>query len=397
MPTLELLLQGVTDASHASAIRKILLTPGASRVLISVAFMRERGVRFIENELSAVAALTTVFVGVRNDITTVQAVRRLLELKIAVFAVDTGSRRTIFHPKLYFIESPTEARAIVGSANLTRGGLRNNVELSTLVRLNLADAQDKAFADAIKSAVTQMQAGYPDHVFRIKDIASAEQLFNSGRLADEDEVPAPSPTSSVKSGSRDNLLPMKLIRGPEPVTGKSAQSPGTKTAPKSAAAAGTAKPNPSKAVKKSGRLAPILVWESKPLSERDLSIPSGETTNPTGSMGWKKGAFDIDQRHYFRDEVFAELDWEQDANGKLWERAHASFELVIKNLNYGAYSLQLSHNMDKKSKSYRQSNFMTQLHWGTAKVHIARSDLLGRTLSLYRKNSAPPTFVIEID
>lgn len=40
---------------------------------------------------------------------------------------------------------------------------------------------------------------------------------------------------------------------------------------------------------------------------------------------------------------------------------------------------------------------MTQLHWGEAKPLIAKKDLLGRNLCLYRKDSTPPEFMIEID
>jgi hypothetical protein len=115
-------------------------------------------------------------------------------------------------------------------------------------------------------------------------------------------------------------------------------------------------------------------------------------------MGLKKGALEnIDQRHYFRDEAFADLTWTPDAQPSKWERAHAKFELVIKNLNYGVFDLQLSHNTDEKGRSYKQKNFMTQLHWGDAKKHVAKPDLLGRILYLYRKDTAPPEFMIEID
>lgn len=79
------------------------------------------------------------------------------------------------------------------------------------------------------------------------------------------------------------------------------------------------------------------------------------------------------------------------------KRAHAKFELVIKNLNYGVRDLKLSHNTDEKGRSYKQKNFMTQLHWGDAKKDVAKPDLLGRILYLYRKDTAPPEFMIEID
>jgi hypothetical protein len=143
-----------------------------------------------------------------------------------------------------------------------------------------------------------------------------------------------------------------------------------------------------------------LVWESKALSERDLNIPTGTNTAATGSMGLKKGALDddkIDHRHYFRDVVFAHLTWMPDPPPKKWERAFANFELVVKNINYGVFNLKLSHNTDQNSISYQQKNFMTQLHWGDAKKYIAKSDLLGRILYLYRKDTNPPEFTIEID
>jgi hypothetical protein len=141
-----------------------------------------------------------------------------------------------------------------------------------------------------------------------------------------------------------------------------------------------------------------LVWESNELAERDLSVPSGATTHATGSMLWKKGAIEnIDQRHFFREEVFSGLTWKRDPNKKHLERTEGTFELVVKNLNYGKFKLRLTHNTDMTSRTYLQNNAMTQLHWGPAKAIVAQRDLLGRTMFLYRKDTNPPEFLIEID
>jgi hypothetical protein len=40
---------------------------------------------------------------------------------------------------------------------------------------------------------------------------------------------------------------------------------------------------------------------------------------------------------------------------------------------------------------------MTQVHWGKALSIVAKRDLLGRIMSLYRREGAPPEFLIEID
>jgi HKD family nuclease len=389
MAELDFILQAVTTANHAQAVKALLGLENPTQVLISVAFVRETGLDAIEAAIKPSASNTRMYVGIRNDITSIQAIKRLLLMKVQLYAVDTASRSILFHPKLYYAANTKEATVIVGSANLTFGGLHNNIEVSTRMKLDLSNVADKKFSDEVTNAFAEMLAKHPRHVFPITDEKHADALFESGRLADENLIPAPSTTSAVKKGHRDDLRPMKLTR----VT-----RPRIKGAPPKPAAAKAAKSVIVPAVQAPSSVAKYLVWESKPLTERDLSIPTGAGTHATGSMGLKKGTLDnIDQRHYFRVEVFAALAWTTDPPPKKWERAQAKFELVIKNLNYGMFNLKLSHFTDEKSKSYLQNNFMTQLHWGDAKKYVAERDLLGRTLYLYRRDTMPPEFTIEID
>ena len=115
-------------------------------------------------------------------------------------------------------------------------------------------------------------------------------------------------------------------------------------------------------------------------------------------MLWKKGAAeDIDQRHFFRDEAFAGLDWKTDLALPHYERCTATFCILVKGVNCGKFNLKLSHNTRTDTETYRQKNAMTQIHWGPAHDVIAKRDLLGLTMSLYRKETAPPEFLIEID
>ena len=387
MAETQFILQAVTTASHARAIRTILRLPGPTQVLVSVGYVREAGLDAVEKAIKPLVAKTTFFVGIRNDITSIQAIKRLLAMRVKVYAVDTGSRRRIFHPKLYFAANAKQAGVIIGSANLTLGGLHNNIEASTYMKLDLSDGNDKTFAARAVGAFVEMLKKHPKHVFLIKNKKHATKLFESGRLADEEEIPAPSTISHVKKGARDNLRPMKLTPAVRPRFRPTTSRPDTRATgpvPQRAKSA----PTPFK----------HLIWESRSLTERDLNIPAGRRTNPTGSMGLKKGSFtEIDQRHYFRNQVFADLEWTRDDPPSKWERGHAKFELVIKNINYGVFDLKLSHNTNRRSRSYRQRNFMTQLHWGEVKKYIAKRDLLGRILYLYRKDKVPPEFMIEID
>ena len=391
MAELDFILQAVTTANHAKALQALLAIPNPTEVLVSVAFVREPGLEAVEAAIRPLATKTTFFIGIRNDITSIQAVKRLLAMKVKLYAVDTGSRGILFHPKLYLAASTSKAFVIIGSANLTFGGLHNNIEVSTRVNLDLTNAADKQFREEVSKAFAEMLTKHPQHVFLIKNNHDADKLYESGRLADENLISTPSTTSSVRKGERDDLTRMKLIHVARPRN----KVPLVKAVatPKHAihGISGTATSSHSVASKH-------LIWESKPLTERDLSIPSGANTSPTGSMGLKKGVFeDIDCRHYFRDQVFAHLIWIPDPSPRKWERAYEEFELVVKNLNYGVFKLKLSHSTDLNSVSYKQKNFMTQLHWGDAKKHIAKRDLLGRILYLYRKDSTPPEFTIEID
>lgn len=115
-------------------------------------------------------------------------------------------------------------------------------------------------------------------------------------------------------------------------------------------------------------------------------------------MLMKKGAFDnIDQRHYFRDDVFPNLNWQVDPSKPHLERAIAQFRVVIKDVDYGTFALRLSHNTDTNSASYKQKNSMTSLHWGEARELIAKEDLLDRILSIYADTKTADQFTLEID
>jgi HKD family nuclease len=121
-------------------------------VLASVAYLREDGLAAVESSIKPAAEHTIVFAGIRNDLTSIQAVKRLLALNVQLYAVDTATRRSIYHPKLYVVANETEARVVVGSANLTFGGMYNNIEISALMNLDCSNKDDAKFLDDVKHA-----------------------------------------------------------------------------------------------------------------------------------------------------------------------------------------------------------------------------------------------------
>jgi len=347
----------------------------------------------VREDIERVAENTTIMAGIRNGITSAQGLKTSLEMGCSTYVVDTGSRQLVFHPKIYMSRNVNEARVLIGSANLTYGGLISNIEASILLTLDLSQSDDRAFVEELENQIEGMIAEFPDNVLHISDYTAIEDLLVSGRVIDENLVQGPTTSGSAIMRNLDSIPRMRLKT-------RSIAMPTVSPFQRvSGAQAANALVTPI------GVLAPVrerltLVWKSKPLTRRDLSIPLGENTNPTGSMLFKKGALEnIDHRHYFRDEVFAHLDWQFDtAKGREhFERTEGRFQLVLRDVDYGVYSLRMSHNSLTDTKAYDQKNSMTQIHWGSVRELVGNEDLLERTLWLYRARFEADLFVIEID
>ena len=388
-----LLLQAVTQDSHLATVRHLLGIPHPDKIFISVGFMSEGGLAALEAALSPIADRTTVVAGIRNGITSAQSLKKSLAIGCTTYVVDTGSRDVLFHPKIYVSRNAGEARLIVGSANLTVGGLNSNIEASLYMEMELTNIENASLVAGFEAKLDGMIAEYPEHIFQILDDAMVESLLDSGRVVDESIRPPPTTSGSSKNRELDTIPRMKLKTRPiaqhrsEPLPRES----GVGASPQPPTPTGVATPLQERLT---------LVWRSNPLTRRHLTIPAGATTNPTGSMLFGKGALaDIDQRHYFREQIFAALNWQFDtaAQTRHMERAEARFQLVIRDVNYGVFALRLSHNSRTDTTAYEQSNSMTQLHWGEARHIVARQDLLGRTMYLYRDSVDDGLFVLEID
>lgn len=386
------LLQGFTTETHLAAVKRVLDCPDLSHAILSVAFVNRAGVELLSTEITKLGSKVDVFAGIRNDITSRQGLRALMDCGANVHYVDTGARHVIFHPKIYYASSAKAARIVIGSANLTPGGLNNNIEASVTLDLDLAHSDDKAIVTSVRDNFSNLASEYPTHVVRLTNVAELDSLHEEGRLVDE---AASSPPRTVTSGSgskSDGLSRIKLKVPPlaRSVKRSDLPKPPAKTPP----AVGT--PSPASSTTSTGTKLE-LVWESKPLTERDLTIPSGTNTHATGSINLDKGLLDeeIDHRHFFRDEVFPTLAWKP--KSATVEETHARFGLIVKGADHGEFELRIGHTTSTTSAAYKQRNAMTRLSWGDMKTHVAHPDLIGRTMSLYRNATDPNRFVIEID
>lgn len=394
----EFILQGFSKQTHVDAVRGLFDIPDIQSVVLSVAFVSESGVQQIEKKLKPHAAHLTVLAGIRNDITSHQGLARLYNIGGSLYTVDTGSRTVIFHPKVYLVRGEARARLVVGSANLTLGGLNNNIEAGMLLDFDLAIDSDKAVVDEIEHQLSALPASYPDNVVKIGDRADLDKMLDSGRLVDETALPAPRPATSARGGGAVDTVPrikLKVV----PLRRTLAKAKAVPKRPKVTKAQEKGKLPALEPVPATVGVGFELVWKSKPLTRRDLTIPTAAGTHATGSVNLDKGLLpgEVDHRHYFRENVFSGLDWAPtNASGNV-DEAFAKFQLVIKGISYGEFDLRIGHTTSTTSKAYLQNNAMTRLSWGPARKLIARPDLIDRALMLYRDEADPKRFILEID
>jgi HKD family nuclease len=353
------------------------------------AFATLSGINGVSNLISKATHLkkNLVVVGVNEKVTSKEALEELLNIKNTKSYVFFGNNNSIFHPKIYLFEGDKNSILIIGSSNLTGRGLFTNIETSIQVTIDNNIDKDKKVIEQLKE--------YFNGIFEKTDsnlnIITKElinDLVKSGIVPTEAEqkenlAKSKKLSSEVKDDFISKIFPKRtMAKIPKEFFKK----------------ADTKKPAIKLTkfdIKKSK-----LLWQSGKLTERDLNIPKGTKTNPTGSMHFKKGLnIGIDQRHFFRDIIFRDLIWELNKNSKSthYERAKAQFKIIVNDIDYGVFILTLKHNTNTKSKTYLQNNSMTSLIWGEAKPIIAKEELIGCNASLYSSENNSNLFTLIIE
>jgi HKD family nuclease len=138
-----MLISNTDSTDHAAAIAELI--DGADTIIILVAFLRKGGADHISPILEkrlAAGAKVELFVGTDFFLTEPDALERLLELgrRYPACGVMVADRSpATFHPKIYSGCRGGLWRSVIGSANLTRGALRANEELSVRIDHSAGD------------------------------------------------------------------------------------------------------------------------------------------------------------------------------------------------------------------------------------------------------------------
>ncbi|HRE64920.1 MAG TPA: phospholipase D family protein [Ferruginibacter sp.] len=356
------------------------------------AFASQAGIRGLSKHIKTAKKhlnIITIVTGVDQKGTSKEALEELMALDINAFVFYQPSI-TIFHPKMYLFEGVEKSELIIGSSNLTSQGLFTNIETSLLVSIDNSSEPDRKIVEQLK--------GYFKGIFdfsdpNLKKISKAiiTELVKAKVVPTEAERKA-AYDKGLKAERKETENIISKIFPKRAISKIPSEFRGARKATTKTTAATAAVPSGSASSKGT------LLWESGKLTQRDLNIPKGSNTNPTGSMLFKKGKMDdIDQRHYFRDTVFSSLKWTKDKSPQTshLERTEATFNIVIDGKPSGSFKLTLTHNSLTTTRSYEQKNSMTQVSWGDAKKVIAKDELIGKTAKLF-KTKKKSEFTLEI-
>jgi HKD family nuclease len=184
---LSVILQPI-ETNFLTILNRCLAEPYSS-LKIAVAWAREDAIkrllpslkRFVEK-----GGHIEVVVGLNDRGTSYEALRYLLRVA-DVYVFFKHSAQT-FHPKIFIFEDPQRSRAmvIVGSNNLTVGGLWSNFELSLKMDLDLTKDDQRRTCDEVNGAFLSIKG--QRHVVQISDDIRLKELLDADLAPRENQI-----------------------------------------------------------------------------------------------------------------------------------------------------------------------------------------------------------------
>ena len=369
--------------------------PPWSKFTAAVAFVKRSGVRHLAPHIRGYVALggqVCFIVGIDHRGTSIEGLNSLLEAvgpggDIRVFHNETYST---YHPKVYVFEDSSSASIVVGSGNMTQGGLYTNYEAHAEITLDLSLAEDQQvltdnrnFFDALLGQQDLVRQLTPSFLTELIDSGYIVSEIKSRDDAADDEANSDDGQDRDQEGTA-RLFRGLLIQGPPPApVGDIA--PVDDTAPVDDVA-------PVDDIAPEDDVAPVdaqganggrgaLKW-SKILPATDAQRQTGHVTGVVrlSSAGWSDQGTIVRTETYFREQLFGAFPWiiVQDYPEK--EEINVPFHVVVLGEDWGVRTLTISH---QPRRAAGQSNVTTVLHLGPLTGAIRDANVVGRTLNLY--------------
>ena len=162
-----------SDHSHSISLDRLLDT--SDEVIICVAFLKLSGLNKIIEKLKEKTANSLFYIGTDFYLTEPAALRKLFNSGHTVFI--TKKEKCTYHPKIFYFKKDNNVSIIIGSANLTSGGLETNIEASLQIETELNSNID----NDIKSLISSFNE-FSIHIKNEQTISNYENRYNAYKL-----------------------------------------------------------------------------------------------------------------------------------------------------------------------------------------------------------------------
>ncbi len=284
---------------------------------------------------------------------------------------DPGPRT--FHPKLYVTESATSAAILLGSGNLTKGGLFTNYEAALEIEIDKADDGDTVVLTAVRAyfeslvgagdACQKLDADLIQHLSEVAVITSeAEQNRSRARRR-----------RSKHKATRFGTTVTGLANAPEPQVAAVADDDVDEDVASRLPTPDEEPVDDTPAVDLGPTDVVALWW--KRLSASDAQHPPSSASAPTGNLRLSKAGHPIDWRTYFRRDFFGSEQWRKtQVSGHQAEEASVRFDVVLGGQSLGEVDILIDYATHREAD---QNNVPTVLHWGALGEHMRATDFTG--------------------
>ena len=359
---------------------------GLNTLRVIVAWAKRSGLSRAALDLQAIHArggkILTI-AGLSEGGATEQGLRALLDLSDETYVFYDASRT--FHPKVYLASGDSHALLLVGSHNLTAGGLAWNYEAGIWCELDLTFEPDKKILNDVVTYFNELIADTNVCVTLNSSSLAAMLADSSLLIQDEDSRSKPlsnQPDTPEETDSANGIQGDSATA----VFGKSQQAKRKAPVPppRTPAVAPPRKPAPIIG-SVPGIRSPISIVKRwyKLLEATDAQQPPGANSNPTGNLRLSQEDFSIDHTTYFFKVFFGGLDWRPSARVTNMQEVWVPMQTEIVGDYLGEVMLRISH---LPSRISGQGNVPTVLHWGDLSARMRGNNYVGKYVTLERGN-----------
>lgn len=363
---------------------------------IAVAWAKRSGLSRLRDSLSRFSARggqASMIVGIDEGGATQQGLRLALELFQVVHVLHENDGGT-YHPKAFLAYGPDIAYVLVGSNNLTLGGLFTNNEASLACELELEKPADRELFDQVLRWFELMRSDAGVCKLLTEDLLQT-LIADTGYAIGDEDVPRTGRPNTEEDYDGVTELPKQRLFTTSVIPRKG-RPPAISRAgfPAASARSGTVQrvPREPSLITGIGSQVPSEYWD-KALTASDALHPPGGSSKITGVLRLNKADHDIDHKTYFRQQMFGSVLWAPEtSHGLTKEVAVVPFEVIIDGTNQGLQNLRIDYAPSREAK---QSNVTTVLHWGTSLSSILRAtDYTGARVIIERRTDG--AFRLEI-